>query len=123
MTTPADWYDDGSGQMRYWDGERWTEHVAPITPPQAIAPAPSESFRWGGRHSVGVMLILFGVGIFIVASIVQGACGSSMFSSRYSSDVGAIKEFLINVTFWPGWVVSGGLVLRGVLTMFASPKK
>lgn len=29
MTTPAGWYDDGSGQMRYWDGMGWTEHVAP----------------------------------------------------------------------------------------------
>jgi ribosomal protein L7/L12 len=28
-TTPAGWYDDGSGQLRWWDGVRWTEHVAP----------------------------------------------------------------------------------------------
>ncbi|MBK5222100.1 MAG: DUF2510 domain-containing protein [Acidimicrobiia bacterium] len=32
MTTPAGWYQDPSGDgQRYWDGESWTEHVAPIT--------------------------------------------------------------------------------------------
>ncbi|WP_312172113.1 DUF2510 domain-containing protein, partial [Microbacterium sp.] len=30
MTTPAGWYDDGSGRQRWWDGEQWTEHVAPV---------------------------------------------------------------------------------------------
>lgn len=29
MTTPAGWYDDGSGRQRWWDGEQWTEHFAP----------------------------------------------------------------------------------------------
>lgn len=29
MTTPAGWYDDGSGQQRWWDGHAWTEHLAP----------------------------------------------------------------------------------------------
>lgn len=27
--TPAGWYDDGRGSVRYWDGSGWTEHVAP----------------------------------------------------------------------------------------------
>lgn len=26
--TPPDWYDDGHGALRWWDGTRWTEHVA-----------------------------------------------------------------------------------------------
>lgn len=29
MTTPAGWYDDGSGRQRWWDGLQWTEHFAP----------------------------------------------------------------------------------------------
>lgn len=31
MTTPAGWYDDGSGRLRWWDGQQWTEHFAPET--------------------------------------------------------------------------------------------
>ncbi len=41
MTTPAGWYDDGSGRQRYWDGAQWTEHFAPAAaPPSAPAAAP-----------------------------------------------------------------------------------
>ncbi len=39
MTTPAGWYDDGSGRQRYWDGTQWTEHFAPAAPPPPTAPA------------------------------------------------------------------------------------
>lgn len=38
--TPAGWYPDGRGATRWWDGERWTEHVQPQTPP---ASGPSAS--------------------------------------------------------------------------------
>ena len=34
--TPAGWYPDGSGDLRYWDGNAWTEHTAPG--PAAAAP-------------------------------------------------------------------------------------
>ncbi|WP_374009878.1 DUF2510 domain-containing protein [Leifsonia sp. LS-T14] len=37
-STPANWYDDGSGRLRWWDGEAWTEHFAdPINSSQAVA--------------------------------------------------------------------------------------
>jgi hypothetical protein len=26
-TTPPGWYDDGRGDLRWWDGSQWTEHV------------------------------------------------------------------------------------------------
>lgn len=29
MSTPAGWYDDGSGRQRWWDGGQWTDHYAP----------------------------------------------------------------------------------------------
>ena len=27
VSTPAGWYDDGSGRPRWWDGQQWTGHV------------------------------------------------------------------------------------------------
>lgn len=41
MTTPADWYPDPEDPtgLRYWDGNRWTEHRTPAAPPP---PAPAE---------------------------------------------------------------------------------
>jgi len=40
MTTPAGWYDDGSGRRRWWDGGRWTEHfeAASATPVATAQP-------------------------------------------------------------------------------------
>jgi hypothetical protein len=36
MSTPAGWYPDpqSEGQQRYWDGNAWTEHQAPLVQPQ-----------------------------------------------------------------------------------------
>lgn len=39
MTTPAGWYEDGSGRLRWWDGAGWTEHTMQA-PPAAVTPAP-----------------------------------------------------------------------------------
>lgn len=39
-TTPANWYPDphNAAQVRYWDGQQWTEHVAPAAQPQQPTP-------------------------------------------------------------------------------------
>lgn len=44
MSTPAGWYDDGSGRQRWWDGQQWTEHFAPEGQlPEAEQPEPQPS--------------------------------------------------------------------------------
>lgn len=40
---PAGWYEDGSGGRRYWDGDAWTQYVAPgpeTVPPSSPASSP-----------------------------------------------------------------------------------
>lgn len=44
MSTPAGWYDDGSGQQRWWDGTRWTDNVASPTPSPAAEDAHPAGF-------------------------------------------------------------------------------
>jgi uncharacterized RDD family membrane protein YckC len=49
MTQPSGWYDDpnDAGQLRYWDGVVWTDHVAPRKSPTV------EQSRIGMPHEVG----------------------------------------------------------------------
>ena len=44
--TPAGWYPDPeqAGQQRYWDGQQWTEHRAPLEGGGVQQPA------WGGQQ-------------------------------------------------------------------------
>lgn len=41
---PAGWYDDGSGAMRWWDGQNWTNDVQP---------QPAESSQPGAAPGMG----------------------------------------------------------------------
>ncbi len=43
--TPAGWYDDGHGSLRWWDGSVWTDHTAPLKhePAGPAAPAAAET--------------------------------------------------------------------------------
>lgn len=34
-TATEGWYDDGSGTMRWWDGQQWTDAVQPPAPREA----------------------------------------------------------------------------------------
>ncbi len=38
-TTPAGWYDDGHGAVRWWDGVQWTEHTRAAEAAAVAAPA------------------------------------------------------------------------------------
>jgi len=85
MTTQPGWYDDGSGQQRYWDGTQWTEHVAGTTP---VAPAPGMMPAGAGapkKRRVG-MWVGIGIGAFVLL------CGGG---------IAAIIAFVVNATQAP----------------------
>jgi hypothetical protein len=39
----AGWYDDGTGQVRWWDGDGWTDHLAPASAVPSATPAATVS--------------------------------------------------------------------------------
>ena len=58
MTTPenqpAGWYDDGTGQQRWWDGSQWGQYAS-----QAAATAPA-GYQPKSRVTAGILGILLG---------------------------------------------------------------
>lgn len=94
MTTQPGWYDDGSGQQRYWDGNQWTEHVAGAAPGAGAtgpgAPSPSAPGTMPGagapkKRRVG-MWIGIGIGAFVLL------CGGG---------IAAIVAIAVNATSGP----------------------
>ena len=69
MSAPAGWFPQSDGQQRFWDGELWTEHVAPgvapVTTPTAAAVRKGVSrVAW-----VAVLALLMGAsGLVVMAA-------------------------------------------------------
>ncbi len=66
MMQNADWYPDPSNplQLRYWDGQGWTEHTQPAPPTQPItAPAKKR------RDPIRTILTIAGVILVVVVGI------------------------------------------------------
>lgn len=70
-TAPAGWYDDGAGQMRWWDGTQWASFSA--TPDQIPAPPTGGAqLPQRPRHSaLGFLGLSLAVAGTIVACIPQ----------------------------------------------------
>ena len=68
----------------------------------------------GGEGAGGIMKIVGGIAVFIACWIVQATMGdSSMFSMSYVNR-GTLQGLLVNVTFWPGWILTGALIVAGI---------
>jgi len=91
---PAGWYDDPSGDgLRWWDGERWTEHVHTAESAAAASGATGggskegkpprdlvklrERIRARGVKGVGIVLGGIVVVIVVIALLVSGGGESS----------------------------------------------
>lgn len=94
--------------------------VAPSQSPAAVADtrteAPSDVTR---AAKSGWTLIGAAVAVFVFCAIVQAACGSSMFHSSFRP-TSTVKDLLLNITFWPGWTLTGGLGVAGLRMLLQS---
>ncbi|WP_206192546.1 DUF2510 domain-containing protein [Scrofimicrobium canadense] len=57
------WYPDGSGNLRYWDGAGWTEHLAQGGPQVPVAPGYPMVVRTetNGIGTAGFVLAIIGI--------------------------------------------------------------
>ncbi len=80
MSTPAGWYPDpeAQGQQRYWDGEAWTEHRAPLAQPQPPSAYPS-AFPTAKQKKPfwRRTWVLVTAGVIVVLGVIIGASASN----------------------------------------------
>lgn len=53
---PAGWYDVGSGRLRWWDGQQWTQHFHGV---QALPPVKSSHLGWALSPAYTLGLVSF----------------------------------------------------------------
>ena len=81
--------------------------------------SPNHNANDGSGIGGSLLLIAAGIGVFIICSIVQGAGGSSMFQSSFEDPDNVVLELLMQVTWWPGWIVTVLLVGAGILGLLS----
>jgi len=64
------------------------------------------------------LLALGAVVVFIICSLVQAAGDSSMFTTSYPEPDSALLDIGMNVTFWPGWLATAGLLVAAGAAIF-----
>ena len=79
MTDPVNvspgWYAGGvAGELRWWDGTGWTEHVRPASPP------PVWGIRWAGNPDVS---LIAGILVALLALPAFGAAFLTLVSSGF----------------------------------------
>ncbi|MGB3376178.1 MAG: DUF2510 domain-containing protein [Microbacterium sp.] len=127
MSTPAGWYDDGSGRQRWWDGTQWTEHYAPPSqandaryPASDSAAAASTARSTPILGFIGLALAALGTILACVPTTAVFIIGAIVLLAAFV--VSLIAVFKKNTARWPAIVgiilsVVGGVVGAIVLVL------
>lgn len=79
MGAPAGWYDDGTGKLKWYDGQQWTEAPQPLAAmagmlrPGTSAPAPPEpkqGIAWVVVKVAGALALC--IGVWVLAANAWG---------------------------------------------------
>jgi hypothetical protein len=71
----------------------------------------------GTGRAKGLLILGAAAAVFVICSIVQAMGDSNMFSTSYAVPDSAIVELLMNVTFYPGWILTVSLAALGIKTL------
>ena len=109
---PAGWYPEGVNGQRYWNGEQWTDNLAPLHH-LTVAPKPTNS---NATVAIVCMILTLVLALSIVLSAWSGitaivglACGvSGLRESRKLGGAGAARSI------WAIVICSIGLVIGAI---------
>lgn len=122
-TPPAGWYPQADGQQRYWNGESWTEHVAPGVPTQPASRSSSKPTQLAGPGSRRFgMAAAFGWGglalTALIGALSSGFSGAAILTGLFALVLGVVALARGRV----GWArlgnrAAGGVVIGAALAL------
>ena len=104
-TTPAGWFVDPSGTMRWWDGSAWTEHTAPPAPIGSAAGTqvlPTAGQAAGVNVTAIVALVCGLIPLLGILAIVPGIIALKQI--KQTGQRGRIPA-IIGITFGSLWLL------------------
>jgi hypothetical protein len=76
MSYEPGWYPQPDGQQRYWDGQSWTEHLAPVATAEAapfggpVAGGPDTMDELAEARSAAQRMVYIGLAILVVGIVI-----------------------------------------------------
>ncbi|MGN7799040.1 DUF2510 domain-containing protein [Leifsonia sp. 22587] len=112
-TTPAGWYDDGQGRLRWWDGQSWADVYAPVVQ-QVMVSQPQTSIN--GVSVTGFVLAC----VAFPAAAVSGMLGAllALFGLMISIGGYADKNHRGRGFAVAGMIISAAAICLGALMIF-----
>jgi hypothetical protein len=119
---PAGWYPQADGQQRYWNGESWTEHVAPGVRTQPVSGSSSKPTQLAAPRSRFGKAAAFGWGGLALTALIgglsSGLSGAAILAGLFALVLGAIALARGRV----GWArlgnrAAGGAVIGAALAL------
>ena len=120
--TPAGWYPQADGQQRYWNGESWTEHVAPGVLTQPVSGSSSKPTQLAAPRSRFGKAAAFGWGGLALTALI-GALSSGYSDAAILAGLFALVLGLIALARGRvGWArlrnrAAGGVVIGVALAL------
>src|SRR4051812_19931415 len=101
-STPAGWFANPAGTMRWWDGNSWTDQVSPGCAVPVIAPASAASTSSRpGVNAFAILALLLGFApYFGVLAILAGV--TALDRIKQTGERGRILA-IIGITFGALW--------------------